>query len=823
MEYIPAENVWEIEPIAWEKAIDNEMSERIYNILLKWLPYADSQFSDTWNTRPNCGHFFGGSYWYGQETAHTVVVFAVLSKLGPYQAEVTCISRDQVKIKAIKAIRYLAFTHDTGPEDCVRDQGPNPHCSGKKWGGMYDGFFMASQTGRTVAYLGLAAWLLWDDLDDETKMAVQNVVSWYADRWSTEPPRNGAFFDTQVEENAWTAQGISTAYNMFPEHPHRQTWKDGFIRWSLNTATTFADRLNQENYEGKPLNHWINCITLFPDYTTENHAFVHPSYLSAGINLRGVHALFSMISDQQILESALYNNEKVYEKALKLFTQFDGLVIPVQGQDWWYNRQHERQLTHTILNVLHHNADAARLCRNALTSIEKIQNSNTRGCLLEEKGEECVIRPGLQFAKDMEHGSAADLLVSYMLYLFGGNGVSPSDQQQMQSRLSGVYYFPYGSLLVHRKPDSFTSFSWRNNCMGLCLPEAGMWDITAMFSSFTGHIVFSEKKGVKGLSNEIHIRETLNHSERVYNDGFAACASISRGDREIIQDVAFVSLPDGNTVYIEQLNIQKPCENVTVETGLIGIRNENLINAPDLAPGKIDLYTENAKKTYKGFYGSEPDEIDDYKPSKYVNVNNTMGYVLGGSSGIRYVNKHVYPQWKGVEDQLILNHMGEKTFDKEQTLAPFVVMVMPNKTYQQTAMSVNDLMVMNPKCPKTVLLTACNHLVTVNFNDKSVNTAGEFEIKRAQVMLFKGINRIFDNHYIWHGELSAFSSDYHPCLYMIKASDFPRFNLHVLVSKEKVFFENRSDHTTVFTLCNSFGDELKDYRLKRNEIDMWNL
>jgi hypothetical protein len=822
MEFQHSKEVWNISPIAWEKAVENEMSERIYNILLKWIPFADSQFSSRWNTRPNCGHFFGGSYWYGSETAHTAAVYAALATLGPYREDITGIPRNEVKEKAIKAIRYLGFTHDTRPEDCVRDVGPNPHCSEKKWGSKNDGFFMASQTGRTVANFALAAWLLWNDLDDETKMLVQDVVAWYADRWSVESPRDGSFFDTQCEENAWTAQGICVALAMFPDHPHRKVWEDGFIRWSINACTTHDDRFNEELYKEKAIRYWVHCVTLFPDYTTENHGFVHPSYLSAGINLRALHALLSIMSNQEILESALYKNEKIYENALKIFTQFDGLVIPIQGQDWWYNRQHERQLTHTVLNVMHNNSDAARLCRNALSSIEKIQDSNSKGCLLEERGEECVIRPRLQFAKDMEHGSAADLLFSYLFYLFGGIGAEPSDQHEMMERLSGVYYFPFGSLIVHRRRDSFASFSWRNNCMGLCLPEAGMWNITPIFSSFTGHIVFSDKKGVQGLSNETFIRNTLRHNQTVKSDGFAACATISRGDNEILQDVAFVSLPSGEAVYIEQLNIKKDCENVTIETGLIGIRNENLPAAPDLGPGEVQFYTDSTKRSYPGFYGNEPDVIEDFKPSKFVNVNNTMGYILSGSSGIRYINKHVYPHWKGVEDRLILNYVGKKSFMEKDSIPPFVVMAMPNKTYQETAMSVSDLTVMNSKCPNTILLIAKEYLVVSNFNDSVTDAAGVFEIKKGSVKIFKGINRIINKHYVWHGELPKFSSDYYPCLYEIKSVDFLRFNLHVFATKEKVYFENISDRKIEFTLCNSYGEDLKNIRLDANSIYVWN-
>jgi hypothetical protein len=51
--------------------------------LLKWVRYADSQFAE-WTERPNCGHFFGGAYWYGIETAYSAAVFAAVGTMGQF-------------------------------------------------------------------------------------------------------------------------------------------------------------------------------------------------------------------------------------------------------------------------------------------------------------------------------------------------------------------------------------------------------------------------------------------------------------------------------------------------------------------------------------------------------------------------------------------------------------------------------------------------------------------------------------------------------------------------------------------------------------------
>jgi hypothetical protein len=741
-----------IRTIAWHKASENEMSARIRRILQKWLPYANKQFAD-WAWRPSCGHFFGGAYWYGLETAYTASVFALLAKHPNYEEKMTGIPRGEVKRKAIEAIRYLGFTHDTGPEDCVRAEGRNRFCSLTKWGGRGQKFFPSSQTGVTIASFGLSAWLLWDDLDEETRCLVRNVLVEYADRWCEEDPRNGAYHDTQTEENAWTAGGIAAALALFPNHPRHDSWKKGFEAWSLNAITTPIDRAREPKS--------IQTVTFHPDFTTENHGFAHPGYICAGINLRGIHAIFSLIGDEVISETVLFNNEHLYNKTIKVWAQFDGLAVPIQGQDWWYNRQHERQFTHAFMNVIHGDSDASLLERRALAVIEGIQNSNEQGCLLEENGEQCIIS-GYQTAKDMEHTSAKDLVTSCLLHLFGGAGAVPSDGDEMNSRLRGVYVYPYGCSVIHRTRDSFSSFSWRNRVMGLTIPAKGCWSITPIPASYTGTVEFEVNSQRTIHSNERYVLQTERENIRDYEDGFGAMASLMRGVEELRQDVAFVSLPDGKTVYVECIQLLKSCNIAEMNTGMIGIRNERFSAMPDLAQGHKTIYFPNQTASYEGFYGREPNRITDFPPAEWVQVDDEIGFVLFGSQGIRYINQHEYKKWKGVEDILILNRRNEGAFNGPSKLVPFVVVTLPNRTKEETKAIVNLTHLFTCDKEGVVLLGCERQLIFANFNTTAliVRAESESKLNLNKMPLYEGINRIKGHSYFWSGSLDAFTSGF---------------------------------------------------------------
>lgn len=795
---------WNVRPIAWHRSSENEMTGRLRRILQKWLPYADRQYA-VWQGRPGCGHFFGGAYWYGLETAYTASVYALLAQIRDYDETAAGIPREEVKRKAVSAIRYLGFTHDTGPEDCVRAEGRNRFCSLTKWGGRGQAFFPASQTGVTVAFFGLSAWLIWDDLDEETRSLVRNVLIDYADRWCGEEPRNGTYHDTQSEENAWTAGGIAAALAMFPEHPRRERWRAGFAAWSINAITTSSDRVAERGTPAGTSQARVKAVTFHPDFTTENHGFAHPGYICAGMNLRGIHAVFALMGDQPVSDTVLYNNTRLYERTIKLWSQFDGLAVPVQGQDWWYNRQHERQLTHALMNVLHGDRDAARLERNALDIIEKLQNSNAEGCLLEEDGEQCVIS-GYQTAKDMEHTSAHDLVTSCLLHMFGGAGAEPSDPVEMAERLSGVYVYPFGGTAVHRTRNSFSSFSWRNRVMALTLPADGLWCVTPLLASYTGTVKFAGGAERSALANERIVLQTVTENIRNYGDGFGAVATLARGEGELMQDVAFVSLPGGETMYAERFRVLRPCAVSEIHTGMIGIRNEHYRAMPELASGRRTLHLPDRSETFAGFYGREPNYHVCYPPAGWVNVDDKMGYVLFGSQGIGYVNQHEYPKWKGVEDILILNRSEAVEYGAPQTLPCFTAISLPNRSKEETIAAARETHLFACDGEGVVLAETAGRLVFANFSPRSQTIRAARPLNSPVIPLFEGSNRIERGIYVWSGSLDALTSGYRSSEWQLKAEAAERLSFDVSILPDRIYWTNRSPQPVRISLLHGGKD-----------------
>ncbi len=783
-----------------DRVQESDITKRMGNILQRWIRYADETF-ESWPERENSGHFFGGSYWYELETAYTAMVYAVIGKIGHYDEEITGLPRQALITKATQALRYLCFTHDTGPEECVRTEGRNPYCSGQKWGGKNDDFFRASQTGTSINAIGYTAWLLWDDLDQETQSMIELVLVYYADRWSDEWPRNGVYFNTQCEENAWTAAGIGAAAALFPEHPRNARWKEAANRWAINSVSTVLDATVR-----RPA---VSTVTFHPDFTSENHAFVHPSYMLAGISLRGYYAATFIMAGEEIPEELILNNTTMYDRTIKRWSMLDGYPVPVQGQDWWYNRQHEALMGHAFMNVVHQDGDAALLELRALEYIERIQASNSRGCMLEENGEECiVVASSFQTAVDMEFASAHSVVTAYILHLFGGNGAVPTDPTLFQAKVNGVQHYPYGSIVTHRTKDTFSSFSWRSHVMALTLPRHSMWSITPLYTSYTGDVIF-EGESPSAANNESVTLATAKEIVHLYEDGFGVTALIQRGSsKQLNQHIGFVSLPNGCSVYAEQVEIVEFCIISRLSTGVIGIRNERYSALPELASGFKSIQTANETQRFQGFYGKEPNATHLFEPSPYVNVNDEIGYVLFGSQEITYLNQHEYPKWKGVEDVLTLNERSNSEFAAGDRLPPFVVLTVPNTTADQTAEAAATAALLSVNLEKCVALEVAGYLIIIYNGDHSAPfSASKYYLPDVAIQLFEGRQLLTNTTLVRFGTVSPGDAIYKRSLYSLdlKLSSVSVLSkkgnsLEVIVADNRVIAVNDCDDTIEFSI-----------------------
>ena len=226
-------------------AEENEVSRRYLRLIESWIPVGIEHFA-RWPERPNCGHFFGGCHWYGLETVGPALAFALAATSPEYDETTTSVSRAELAHIARDAVRYLCFTHDTGPAECVRPAvglGRKENW-GTKWGQRGEGFFRESQCGPTVAIIGMIFLLLRDRpglIDDETLLMVARLHEDYGERFGELPPRSGVYYDTQMEENYWTAHGLNAVSLFVANHEKSAAWQAMARRWMFSACATPQD------------------------------------------------------------------------------------------------------------------------------------------------------------------------------------------------------------------------------------------------------------------------------------------------------------------------------------------------------------------------------------------------------------------------------------------------------------------------------------------------------------------------------------------------------------------------------------------------------
>jgi hypothetical protein len=742
------------------------LARELYKIIAKWCKMAASSYKK-WEKRPGCGYFFNGVYNYAIDNSATAIVTAVVCSTGDYDEAEIGIPVDELRKMTVGAIRYLCFTHYTGPEDCVMEKSRNPVTSNKEWGYTPGNFFMTSQTGVSVSMIGLAAWLMWDELDLETRNMVAKVLEFYADEYCEMKPGTGVYNDTQCEENAWTSLGIAAALYMFPEHPHSDKWLDGYIRWSLNTITTFKDKLSNEHDKvtgfsrnGFSYNkkiYGISSVTFHPDLTTENHGYVHPDYMGGGIILRISSSVFPLLLGKEPPESLLYNMKELYDHVLKPWCGFDGNPIPVQGQDWFYHKHANKLLIHATMNLFFNDGDAAMFERKCIDITAKRQEFNGNGRLIERDGEKLDVTPGLQSAFDMEYGAIRTIVLSYLLHLLKGDGSEPSDEKTVMDKLSGIYSYPYGGAYIYRTPDSFSSFTTRCSIMGLTVPKNGLWDITADFQSYTG--IIREKTRDDGYFKNKKVNwtdigiEAKRLETNIQKDGFSVTAAVPRAGGAVMQKTSFSALPDGKTVFIEKSTAVRSVEIETYETGRISIGNENYPPLGEYAKGYRDIFINSKQARFYGSYGGSDKKINVADVER-VNIDSSMGYLVYGSNGTEYINRHEYPKWKGLEDTLVLNKTNSFSLEQGEETGLFSIVSLPNSSDKETKRE-QDSTSVTIYGNNIIIIRNMNSRVSVNFSDDDEAVIDDNPLQGNSISIFSGKTTVSNgsavNEYILKG------------------------------------------------------------------------
>ena len=711
---------------------ENEMSRRYLKLCEKWIPIAMQYFKD-WPVRPNCGHFFGGVYWYGLETAGPAAMMAIVSTSAEYDEAATGYSKKQLREAAIKGLRYLCFTHDTGPADCLRPKESmgRPEPANTKWGERGKGFFPESQCSGTIHNLNVIAALLPDMVDAETGQMLANINMDYMERFGTMPPPSGVYNNTQMEENGWTALGLSAAYLLLPRHPQAEAWSKHAAWWMFCTVTMPQDSLNLGPFaDGKTAAEICNRIyTTLPDGMAENHGIVHPSYLASGVNYMGITALQYALFGQMPPPHLFWNRQYIYDR-LKETSDALGFAHRVQGMDWPYFNVGTPGL-HAMASVFLHDREAAYLERTGLDWVEKVQAINRGRILDPEVAEICQTQ---QDPVAVTEYGGWGFAVPYILHRVFGPGEVPCTREEFLAAAKGVRYYPHSGVLFHKHDKGQVSLSWRNQTMVMPLTNDGLELIGSARGSMLASVVVRDHPASE---------ETVGL--RVWNDSDRASAVVSQrlAQGSVARKVFFASLPGGDTLLIERLFARKEITVESLRQGYLHVVNEKFACAGTDGRARRTLYYPGGEKTFFGFpsRNAGDDVTLALDHPAWVNIDDRMSLFFRGSGATRYINRHFFKLWHAVADDLELSvQETPQSFAKDALIGELTTLICPGQKHGE--IGENPLVLAETGDGVHAALVG-NYLTWVNFGEQPCRNEAFFAGKAGdEIPVFPGLSSL---------------------------------------------------------------------------------
>ncbi len=446
-----------------------------------------------------------------------------------------CENPDGVKSAVERILREVTRTHASGG---------GATASGRPWGNHWQSAFWAAQAVT-------AAWFLWPDLPADLRRAVVNMTVHEADRFLDIPAPYSRYYDTKAEENAWNSQILVLAAEALPSHPHAPRWRERAIEYMVSAFATPADRVSKRLMDGRALSAWLAGANVHPDFTLENHGFVHPDYMTT-FTLSLDNAIIYRLLGRPLPEAMLHNAAGIYAN-LKHFSLPDGSLLYPSGTDWTLYRADMLADVHLKMERLGRDAQAAPLANLALEVLERMQARHPDGNLF---------APG-EFVTYRGHEQHAGwLLATAMLTAkLWDPHPSPTRLVALWRSLERTRMLEDARMFVVRGPAGISSFSWGLRVMGLTLPVSADLLVNPLPNSYVGlsepFPELTAKPGRLGIVSaaleQAIARDTLRISTVIAGvDEEAAHVTVraSHGGRAHL--FSFTALPSGESVFIDR-------------------------------------------------------------------------------------------------------------------------------------------------------------------------------------------------------------------------------------------------------------------------------
>jgi hypothetical protein len=217
---------------------------------------------------------------------------------------------------------------------------------------------------------------------------------------------------------------------------------------------------------------------------------------------------------------------------------------------------------------------------------------------------------------------------------------------------------------------------------------------------------------------------------------------MDRAQGSVRQEVLFASLPSGTVLLSEAWTANRSVRVTRVEQGFLRIINETFNAWKGNCNGYRDLHTPGRTDRFEGGVSADPnsDRIEIYDHPRWINIDGRMGIVFKGTGETVYHNRHYYPTWRAVADDLILGRIERPLrAARGRCFAEMTALLAPGCRAGKTA----DLRIVSLAGPKqSAALIAEDHLAAANFAAQSHTLSFSASRNRfSEIPIFPGVTR----------------------------------------------------------------------------------
>jgi len=260
----------------------------------------------------------GHESWAVQAHATALAAVAVLATAPELDEKRAGESREQLRDRALKMLRYLLRTHKSGDARCT---------TGQSWG--YSWISALALERMTHGYTALKPWLTADD-----RKRMRSVLIAESDYVLTDYPVVGAIDgnsgNNKPESNIWNGSLLYRTALLYPDAPQAAKYREKASSLLLNGISIPSDAASEKTYSGRPLKQWH----VGPNYT-ESFGLNHHGYLNVGymeICLSNLAMLYFFCLDNGIpMPEELHHHVDQLWRLTKSLTFDDGRLWRIGG------------------------------------------------------------------------------------------------------------------------------------------------------------------------------------------------------------------------------------------------------------------------------------------------------------------------------------------------------------------------------------------------------------------------------------------------------------------------------------------------------------